>query len=228
MLGLALTTLVIISIAYGSLGALQSGRMPNSQPNPTVVRHLSILFLFFLGTLAWGYYLDRFELLYSTLGVVYGVGYTTDHVTRISLWIMVFASLALGALILLNMRKPRFRTGLVEVGGFFLLYFIIIVILPGLVQKFKVAPSELELETPYLKHNILFTRKAFQLDRIDEKAYPALTDLKPEDIARNQDTIDNKSKNPPGHGPKAKTFLGNRLVNAAMRGGDENRLRGLD
>ncbi len=191
LLGLGLTALVILSFLYASFGALQVERLSHPQINPTVARHLSILFFFFLATLAWGFYLDRFELLYSTRGVVYGVGYTADHVTKICLWIMLFASLVLGVLILLNVWKPRFPTVLMEIGGYFLLYFILITIIPGLVQKYKVAPNELALETPYLKNNIRLTRKAFQLDRIREEAYPSLTDLTPADIQGNQDTIDN-------------------------------------
>jgi uncharacterized membrane protein (UPF0182 family) len=77
------------------------------------------------------------------------------------------------------------------VGAYFALYLVIISILPALVQKYQVEPSELELETPYLTSNIQLTRKAFNLDKITEKAYPSLTDLKPEDISNNQETIDN-------------------------------------
>jgi uncharacterized membrane protein (UPF0182 family) len=48
------------------------------------------------------------------------------------------------------------------------------------------------LETPYLNHYIAFTRKAYKLGRhIQETAYPALSDLTPDVIARNQDTIQN-------------------------------------
>jgi len=45
--------------------------------------------------------------------------------------------------------------------------------------------------TPYLKNNIEFTRKAYSLDTIQETSYPALADLTPEVIARNEDTIQN-------------------------------------
>jgi uncharacterized protein len=55
----------------------------------------------------------------------------------------------------------------------------------------SVQPSELALETPYLKNYIDFTRKAYKLDAIQETSYPALADLTPEVIARNQDTIQN-------------------------------------
>ena len=63
--------------------------------------------------------------------------------------------------------------------------------LPYLFQTFVVKPNELSLETPYLNHYIAFTRKAYKLDGIQETAYPALSDLTPDVIARNQDTIQN-------------------------------------
>jgi len=55
-------------------------------------------------------------------------------------------------------------------------------LLPFFFQKFVVQPSELALETPYLKNYIEFTRRAYQLDAIQETSYPALADLTPEVI----------------------------------------------
>ena len=139
----------------------------------------------------WGYYLDRFDLLYSTLGVVYGVGYTVHHVTTTSLWVMIVASFALTLFTLLNLLRRRFKTLLLGIGGYFILHFVVITLIPGLVQQFEVQPSELELETPYLKHNIDFTRKAFQLDKIETRTYPALSDLTLGQISDHQETIQN-------------------------------------
>jgi len=53
-----------------------------------------------------------------------------------------------------------------------------------LFQTFVVKPNELRVETPYLSHYIDFTRKAYKLDGIQETAYPALSDLTPDVIAR--------------------------------------------
>ena len=72
-----------------------------------------------------------------------------------------------------------------------MLYVVGVLALPQLVQAFVVRPSELSRETPYLKDYIEFTRNAYKLDVIQETAYPALTDLTPDVIARNQDTVQN-------------------------------------
>jgi uncharacterized membrane protein (UPF0182 family) len=188
---LAILTFLMVLSAYAYLNAFQSGGDAYLQRNRTVLAHLSLLFLLIIGSWGWGYYLDRFELLYGTTGVVYGVGYTADNVNRISLWVMLFASLVLGVVIVGSFVTRRFKLLLISAGGYFALYVTILIVLPGLVQQFKVEPSELELETPYLKHNIDSTRKAFQLNRIAEKTYPALSDLTLADIPKNQATIDN-------------------------------------
>ena len=191
MLGLAFLTVVIISVIYIWAGAFQLAPPRSVHVNRRTIGHLSVLVAIVFGTWAWGYYLDRYELMYSAQGVVYGVGYTAYHMTRISLWIMFFASIGLAVATLLNIFIRKFITLVTIIVGYFLLYFVILIILPTIVQKFWVEPSELERETPYLKNNIEFTRKAFQLDKIEEKQYPALTDLTMADISRDQDTINN-------------------------------------
>ena len=191
---LAVFLLLITLGAYAYLGAVQiaeGGQRLYVRPSRPMVVHLSILFLCFVLSLGWGFYLDRYELLTSSRGVVYGIGYADDHVTLITLWIMLFASLALGVFVLIGLLKRRFKTALGAVGAYAALYIALISLLPSLVQKYQVEPSELELETPYLKSNIQFTRKAFDLTNIEEKTYPSLMDLTPEDVSKNQETTDN-------------------------------------
>jgi uncharacterized membrane protein (UPF0182 family) len=187
--------LLIVTVgAYAYKGAIQlgqGGQRPYVRVQWSVVVHLSVIFLLFVLSLGWGFYLDRYGLLTSSRGVVYGIGYTDDHVTLLTLWIMLFACPALGVLVLISLLTRRFKMLLVGVGAYFGLYLVIIGILPALVQKYEVQPSELELETPYLKSNIELTRKAYNLDKITEKAYPSLMDLTPEDISKSQETIDN-------------------------------------
>ena len=189
---LTLITLLAVLVFYAYFGLLRftrSGQMEGR--GAKVVPHLSILFFALVASWGWGFYLDHYELLYSTQGVVYGAGYTADHVTRIAFWVMAGAAAALCALLVLNIFRPRFRAIVIGSGIYVALYVIAVLLLPGLFQRFRVQPNELALETPYLKNNIEFTRKAYSLDTIQETSYPALADLTSEVIARNQDTIQN-------------------------------------
>jgi hypothetical protein len=76
-------------------------------------------------------------------------------------------------------------------GGYLVILAVSLFVAPWMVQAFKVEPNELELETPFLRHNIAFTRHAFGIDDIDERSYGTLDELTPEDLGRNQQTIDN-------------------------------------
>ena len=191
LMGLTLVTLIAVVLSDIYFGVFAPGQLFSSRQNWPVIGHMALLFVLFIASWAWGIYLDRFELLYSKIGVVYGIGYTADHVTRISLWIMLIVAIALMGIIPAGYYMRRFKLILIGAGSYFVLYFLIVTLLPGMIQKYVVRPSELELETPYLRHNIDFTRKAFGLDKIEEKAYPALRDLTLEDSDAHKDTIQN-------------------------------------
>jgi hypothetical protein len=90
-----------------------------------------------------------------------------------------------------NVVKPRLRFLVGGLAGYIAAYWVLVVIVPAIFQKLVVEPSELALETPYLKNYIAFTRQAYDLNTIQETSYPALADLTPAVIQRNQDTIEN-------------------------------------
>jgi uncharacterized protein len=185
---LALAAVLLTYVLFGLLRVGSGGRI-EAAGNAT--SHLSVLLFILVGNWGFGLYLDHYNLVYSTLGIVYGAGYAADHVTRIALWVMVAVSAAACALLALNFFRPRFVALLVGSGVYVALYVVGILLLPVGFEKFFVQPSELALETPYLKHYIAFTRKAYQLDAIQETSYPALADLTPAALARNEDTIQN-------------------------------------
>jgi len=191
LLGLIMLTLVLVGIVYVQFGTLIPARMRSRQMDRKETRHILSLLFIFAAVLGWGCYLDRFELLYSTRGVVYGVGYTAFHIEQLGLWGMLFASVILSVMIGFSFVTRRLVWGVITTAGYLFLYFLVLILLPGVVQKFIVEPSELQLETPYLKNNIDFTRKAFGLDKIVEKAYPVLNDLSLKAINNNRTTINN-------------------------------------
>ena len=183
----ALAILTLCSV-FGVRQAKSSGKITV----PSVVRrHFMVLLFILLANFGWGFILDHYDLVYSTLGVVHGAGYAAAHVTRAAYWVMTGASTL--ACVLLAIGFFRARTKLVVTGVvvYAALYLVAVMALPSLFETFMVKPNELSLETPFLNHYIEFTRKAYKLDGIQETAYPALSDLTPDVIERNQDTIQN-------------------------------------
>src|SRR6185369_15787139 len=70
-------------------------------------------------------------------------------------------------------------------------YAVGIVFYPGTLQKFKVAPNELDLETPYIENSIKFTRLGYDLDKIETIPFDVDLKLTAADIAKNDATIKN-------------------------------------
>ncbi|MGH9588632.1 MAG: UPF0182 family protein, partial [Acidobacteriaceae bacterium] len=188
---LTILTLAAVLVSYTSVGLLHISPSRELIVHRNIRRHLSVLLFILVAAWGWGFHLDRYDLVYSSLGVVYGAGYTASHVTLTVLWIMVGVSIAACALLVFNFFRPRFKAVIAGAVVYAVIYFGGIIVLPQLFQKFVVQPSELSMETPYLTSYIQFTRKAYGLDAIQETSYPALADLTPEVIARNQDTIQN-------------------------------------
>jgi uncharacterized membrane protein (UPF0182 family) len=194
-----LVTVAFLALATVSLGYVYAGafrivgygerRLRVDWPS---VKHLSLMFLVFAAAWGWGYYLDRFNLLFSGGGAAYGAGYTDYYVVRIGLWAMLFATLGLAALIALNAFITK-RPVLVYIGvGLYVaLLLVLLVFLPGIIQQFSVQPNELQLEERFIKYNIDFTRQAYMLDRVEERQYPAVADLTLKEISENRDTLDN-------------------------------------
>jgi hypothetical protein len=195
MLQGSITVLTIVALAILSFCALFGMRQSKSTGKITlrdgIAQHFIVLLFILAANFGWGFILDHYQLVYSTLGVVHGAGYAAAHVTRVALWVMTSASALACILLAFGYFRPRAKK---VVGGFVIyaaLYVVGVLALPYLVQAFVVKPNELSLETPYLNHYIDYTRRAYKLVGIQETAYPALSDLTPEVIARNQDTIQN-------------------------------------
>jgi len=190
---LVFLTVAALAIVCGVvlLELQQSIQQKTYNIRPSTARHLAALLFLLSATFGWGFYLDHYELVYSTLGVVYGAGFAAAHVTMVVLWGMVGASVLACGLIALTAFRPPARLLAIGIGLYAVLYAVGVLALPRLVEAFVVQPSELSRETPYLKDYIEFTRNAYKLNVIQETAYPALTDLTPEVIARNQDTVQN-------------------------------------
>src|SRR4029450_7166977 len=58
-----------------------------------------------------------------------------------------------------------------------------------LLQRFVVTPNEQARESPFIRNNIEATRRAFALDRVEERALTGDAVLTREDIARNAPTL---------------------------------------
>ncbi len=153
--------------------------------------HLATLGALFLLVLAWGYRLSGFELLYSSRGVASGASYTDIHAQLLA-YNLSFWTVILCMLLLLGGVASR-RPWILAIGGGLWLVAAMGVggVYPALMQQFDVQPNELIKELAYIEYNIDLTRRAYGLDKIEERDFGSVAGLTTEALAEAEPTIRN-------------------------------------
>ncbi|MEM9976717.1 MAG: UPF0182 family protein [Cyanobacteria bacterium P01_D01_bin.2] len=196
--GLFLFTLVAVALIYLLSGkSLSRGRFFGFSPRQQ--RHLYSLVSTLLVSTSIGYWLSRYELLYSRQGVTYGASYTDVMVdlpayTILSLTILGLAVVALGRAFFgripaSSSPSPPFFIILIAV--YLSVSLIGEVLAPWLVQRILVQPNEFKRERPYIERSIAFTRDAFNLSDIQDESFDPKNNLTAEKLNNNDLTVRN-------------------------------------
>jgi len=157
---------------------------------PKAQLHLSILLFLFLLTAAFATYLSLFKLLSSQSGSIFGAAYTDVAIMVPILKISIGLTVLIAILILFWGISGKLAP-LITAISLYAIIGIVSAIIPSLFQKLIVAPNELVKETPFIKHNIAATRKAYGLDKIEEREISADKSLTSDNIASNNLTVKN-------------------------------------
>lgn len=183
-------TILIIGAGYLARGGFL---FPNNRI--ALVRgakeHLSILVFLFFARLAFGFYLDRFGMLYSSHSVISGAGYADVNARLLALNILAPLTLIGGIVISTAIIKERFKIALYPIIGIAAVYLIGVVAYPGLLQNFKVTPNEQAMEEPYIRHHIDFTKYGYNLQRVQTIPFDVSFNLTASDLKKNETTIKN-------------------------------------
>ena len=138
-----------------------------------------------------GFWLDRYGLLFSPRGALFGAGYTDLHATLPALVVLTVLGGICGVLMLAS---TWLRTMRLAIGALVLLIVVWIVgtgVYPSFMQQFEVAPNELNRESPYIQRSIEATLRAYNLNQVEEQPFPATGSLTPAVIRANQVVLDN-------------------------------------
>ena len=191
----AFVTVVIIAVLTIVAHYLNGGirvQGPGQRVAPNVKAHISVL----LGALALikavGYYFQRYELSFSSRGVVNGATYTDVKAQLPALTLLVFISLTAFVLFLANIRRQGWVLPIIGVGLWAFISVIVGAVYPAFTQKFRVEPAEVQKETPYIARNIRATRAALGFDKIQRpQQFNYAETLTAGDLAQNSETIRN-------------------------------------
>ncbi|NLD04299.1 MAG: COG1615 family transporter, partial [Synergistaceae bacterium] len=153
--------------------------------------HMSLLGALLLLLWGAGYWLARYDLLFSPTGVVFGAGYTDINILLPAYKILTAAAVAAAVLLLMNFYKPMWKMSAILIGALLLLGWVARSFVPGLVQQYRVKPNEYELEKPFLDYHLDYTRKAFDLNDVKTISVTPEDEVTPEELLADQDTVRN-------------------------------------
>ena len=153
---------------------------------------LSIIAAVILFVMAWGHWLDRWELLLSDQGRVFGATYADLNARKPALLILTIVAGIGGILMLVNAYTRGMRLMVGAAALWLVMAIVLTGVWPSLMQQFTVLPNEFVKEEPYILRNIDFTRKGFGLDGVEEVFFPIdPSGVTPELINDNPQTINN-------------------------------------
>lgn len=197
LLGTGLLFAIVVYILKGAVGFDWQWKTVtvNRQWQKLVTKNLKIHISFLLAAIAFAiafdFWLERYDLLSSAHGVVWGAGYTDTHARLFAYWVMTIGSLLLGMFLLISMWLRRLLLPFYGIGIYLAVLILVNGFYPDLQQRFVVEPNELAKELPYLKQNITFTSKAYNLAKVNSTNYAVSSQLTTEDWQENQGTINN-------------------------------------
>ena len=170
-------------------GALPT--LPKITLAENVKKHLIFLGGIVVLLLTWSYRLKMFGLLYSTQGPAFGASYTDVHIKVLAYKVIVFVSIGFAVVLFINAFKLRAKIIWISAVIWIGVVLVLGTGLPILVQKVIVKPNELAKESPYIAHNIDYTRKAYNLNKIKVVNFEVNDRLSAQDLKQHDVTIQN-------------------------------------
>lgn len=183
---LAFIAAVIVHYLYGGV-RLQNDSGQRATPAARV--HLSVLLGLFVLLRAGSYWLDRYGLVFSDRGYTFGASYTDVNAVKTALTILTVISVICAVLFFANIVFKNTMIPVASLGLLVLSGVVVGVAYPEIVQRFQVDPNEQRLESPYIERNIENTREAYGIADAEVETYDATTELTPQELAAEADTI---------------------------------------
>ncbi len=161
----------------------------------------------FIFIMAWGRFIDRYHLMYSTTGVVAGPGWTDVHVMLPAYTVVIIIMLLIGLVFLIPPARHKFQNFfkkfrilpershllvLMTTGAaLIVIWFLAFTAVPGLFEWLMVQPNEITFERPYIMNNIKFTKYGFGLNKVEERQYPVTGNFTQQTVQQNPSIFTN-------------------------------------
>ncbi len=154
-------------------------------------RHLAALIGILFAFRTFGYFIERYQLLYSQHGHVVGAGYTDLHANLPVLIILIVLSALSIVLAGIAFWRDDVRLLSIPFVGNIVFAMVFYGAYPALLQSLVVEPNEFNKEAAYIQQEIAFTRYGYGLNNIKEEDYPGTAPLTGSALQSELDTLNN-------------------------------------
>ncbi|GAA3822495.1 UPF0182 family protein [Sphaerisporangium flaviroseum] len=188
-----LFTAVIISIIVAAIVHYLYGGLRLQSPGVHATRaariHLSVLVGLFVLLKAIAYWVDRFGLVFSDRGKVFGASYTDVNAVMPAKSILAIIALICAALFFAGVIRPGGMLPGVGLGLLVLSAVLVGGVYPVLVEQFQVKPNQQSKEQDSIKRNIEATRDAYGVASTEVAPYSAKTQGTQQELQSEVSTI---------------------------------------
>lgn len=153
-------------------------------------KQLAIVVSLIFITLAVGYVLKSYGLVYSGRGVVFGTSYTDDIISLNFYKVISVVSIIASVIVFISVIRGKIKPIVFSVVTLFALM-IAEPIVSELYDNLYVKPNQRDLESKYIKNNIEMTQKGFNINDIEVKDVKLGDNLDGDIVIKNMDTINN-------------------------------------
>lgn len=190
-----LTLILFVSIAAVAFYHQYVERMQglgNSETRKRVMKVVNLAAAPLALALAVSAYLSRYDLLDKRHNLFTGMNYADYNVRLPGLTVLIVTLLIAAVALVVNaLAMRRLRLIILIAATVVAVWAFALLLIPQIVQSFSVNPNELAKESAFIQRNIDMTRRAFALERFDEKPFLAVPTLTAEEVQSNQQTIEN-------------------------------------
>lgn len=188
----ALVVVLVATIVMHYLnGGIRLQGPTQSRVTPQVKAHVSVILAVMALVKTGQYWYARYNLNFSSRGVVSGASKTDIAAQLPALNLLVVISIVAAGLFVWNIRRRGWVLPVIAVGLWAFVAVVVGTIFPAIYQSLRVNPNELQSEKPYIRRNITATREAFGLSKVGVTSFDYQENLDAAKIVENAATVEN-------------------------------------
>jgi hypothetical protein len=189
---LVLVTALAVAAAHYLNGALRLRARGGTFFSGGAKVHISVVLAILALFRAGLYQIDAYRLLYSTRSTqFFGAGFTDVTARLPALRLLMAISVLAAVALIVNLWRKGWTLPITAAAAWFLVAIGAGVIYPAVVEQLRVEPNPLSRQSPYIAHNLSFTRAAYGLDSVEVRPFAADPIIETAEIEEHEAALSN-------------------------------------